>query len=1003
MRKVLLLSAMFMLSLGIHAEPFRTWTSGDANGYEVTGDDTPETQTIIVNKEGALAAFLTATGFNYDLPDGRKKLIVQGPLNSTDFAAMKSSSITSWATFTDIDFSEASFTLSDINGMALSNLKYIILPDVKDDDHDGKNGYSGKQLADNIAGLNTTNPNLLIAASLTYAFESLPTWSGTRGGRSLGATPMLQTKRLALYSWQENSVQDFVNKYSGMADDINKLDMAGFYGEDDLWKEHMDIANKRVFTSTNLHYFDFTGATFKEGVSMSYTTKEEYQGTWDSNTGNETNGSKITVTSTNALYFLRNYVEDVYTCKLPTGNTEVPPGLFTSNDAEVIGLMEIEIPEGYTSIGVEAFHGAALTSLTLPSTITNVDAGAFYECRSLVDVEMITLKNSCTFGEKSFMFCTNLKHFTMGEGVTDIADQMFEQCWNLEFIRIPSTCEYIGNRAFFLNMSLHSITIPDGLERIEHQAFVNSGLTDVYLLATNPSRLPKIYAVTNFYYDKNSSFTRKDIIGEDTPALHDDNLAGTTIANSQSSQVPAYYQEAMSGGRYLGANQCLVNLHYPEELSNFINGVVVDGAPSLAQFSRLDGKTSISDEYQFTDQEGHKWPAQDHPTTNDADYKVRFEAGKVEGQTIYGWRQFALSAGSATNYSRLYDETWYTICFPWNVSDTQLFEAFNQKCEIVEFKGAEVIVDDNANAYNLVLHFDEVAVAHYMDYVGYRYNRYDDGTYTITTPVTATFPKYRYVRLDDDGNEVSGSDVTFNENAQVGSTENNLYYQIENILAVAGHPYMIHPASVEHQGMASQCTIAGVRRMATTNAELTYLEAKGKVTRKAMTGDATTEFTSPLGGGGSYTFHGYLGRDIEADGYKEDNDKSDIPQYSYFLATKGEEKYPKFYRKMAAGTGKWTLYTAIITPDKDALDNIEALDGGSANANGNIVFGEWEQVEATAIEDIIADAQERGEEVREIHMNVVYNINGQVVRTDGQIEGLPKGLYIVNGKKYMVK
>ena len=285
---------------------------------------------------------------------------------------MKSSSITSWATFTDIDLSEASFTLSDINRMALSNLQYIILPDVKDDDHDGKNGYSGKQLAENIAGLKTTNPNLLVAASLTYAFESLPTWSGTRGGRSLGATPMLQTKRLALYSWQENSVQAFVNKYKCMADDINKLDMAGLYGEDDLWKEHSNVENKRVFTSTNLHYFDFTGATFKEGVSISYTTKEDYQGTWDSGSGNETNGSKITVTSTNALYFLRNYVEDVYTCKLPTGNKAVPPGLFTSNDAEVIGLMEIEIPEGYTSIGVEAFHGAALTSLTLPSTIRNV-------------------------------------------------------------------------------------------------------------------------------------------------------------------------------------------------------------------------------------------------------------------------------------------------------------------------------------------------------------------------------------------------------------------------------------------------------------------------------------------------------------------------------------------------------------------------------------------------------------------------------------------------------
>ena len=432
MRKVLLLSAMFMLSLGIHAEPFRTWTSGDANGYEVTGDDTPETQTIIVNKEGALAAFLTATGFNYDLPDGRKKLIVQGPLNSTDFAAMKSSSITSWATFTDIDLSEASFTLSDINGMALSNLQYIILPDVKDDDHDGKNGYSGKQLADNIAGLNTTNPNLLVAASLTYDRETLPTWSGTRGNRSVTASEEMDTKRLALYSWEKNSVQGFVNKYGAMAADINKLDMAGTYGEEDLWKVNTNAANKRVFTSTKLHYFDFTGATFEEDITISYTTKEDYNGTWDSNSGNMTGAAKITITTTNALYHLRNYAEDIYTCKLPTGNTEIPPGLFAANDANTVGLMEIEIPEGYTSIGTEAFYGVPLKSLTLPSSITKVDEGAFYECRSLEDVEMSALDNNCTFASKCFMFCTNLKHFTMGEGVTDIADQMFEQCWNLE-------------------------------------------------------------------------------------------------------------------------------------------------------------------------------------------------------------------------------------------------------------------------------------------------------------------------------------------------------------------------------------------------------------------------------------------------------------------------------------------------------------------------------------------------------------------------------------------
>ena len=56
------------------------------------------------------------------------------------------------------------------------------------------------------------------------------------------------------------------------------------------------------------------------------------------------------------------------------------------------------------------------------------------------------------------------------------------------------------------------------------------------------------------------------------------------------------------------------------------------------------------------------------------------------------------------------------------------------------------------------------------------------------------------------------------------------------------------------------------------------------------------------------------------------------------------------------------------------------------------------------IQAITTEAREKGLPVQEVKLNVVYNINGQIVRngTDS-IEGLPRGLYIVNGKKYMVK
>lgn len=33
----------------------------------------------------------------------------------------------------------------------------------------------------------------------------------------------------------------------------------------------------------------------------------------------------------------------------------------------------------------------------------------------------------------------------------------------------------------------------------------------------------------------------------------------------------------------------------------------------------------------------------------------------------------------------------------------------------------------------------------------------------------------------------------------------------------------------------------------------------------------------------------------------------------------------------------------------------------------------------------------------------VFNMNGQMVRRDNSLEGLPKGMYVVNGKKVIIK
>lgn len=66
---------------------------------------------------------------------------------------------------------------------------------------------------------------------------------------------------------------------------------------------------------------------------------------------------------------------------------------------------------------------------------------------------------------------------------------------------------------------------------------------------------------------------------------------------------------------------------------------------------------------------------------------------------------------------------------------------------------------------------------------------------------------------------------------------------------------------------------------------------------------------------------------------------------------------------------------------------------------------QWLLVDAntpeTAIEGVKTDGVET--EQKQTHAKGVHNIGGQQVRTDSNTDGLQEGIYIVNGKKTLLK
>ena len=152
-------------------------------------------------------------------------------------------------------------------------------------------------------------------------------------------------------------------------------------------------------------------------------------------------------------------------------------------------LTSLTLPSGLTEIGEGAFAACSgLTSLTLPSGVTSIGNHAFYACSGLTS---ITLPSGVTsIGNHAFDGCTGLTSLTLPSGVTEIGDWVFWRCSGLTSITLPSGVTSIGNHAFGGCTGLTSLTLPSGLTEIGEGAFRDcSGLTSIYVYT---EKLPKM-------------------------------------------------------------------------------------------------------------------------------------------------------------------------------------------------------------------------------------------------------------------------------------------------------------------------------------------------------------------------------------------------------------------------------------------------------------------------------------------------------------------------------
>lgn len=162
---------------------------------------------------------------------------------------------------------------------------------------------------------------------------------------------------------------------------------------------------------------------------------------------------------------LVKYNGDEKIVNIPDGITTIGNNAFKGSDVE-----EVVIPEGVTGIWSDAFRECfSLTEIIIPDGVIKIGNGAFAGCMSLKN---ITIPNTVIeIGEFAFRNCQSLKEIIIPHGVFCIKDFTFENCISLTSVIIPDSVTCIKKYAFECCQSLTNIFIPDSVKVIEGGVF----------------------------------------------------------------------------------------------------------------------------------------------------------------------------------------------------------------------------------------------------------------------------------------------------------------------------------------------------------------------------------------------------------------------------------------------------------------------------------------------------------------------------------------------------
>lgn len=296
---------------------------------------------------------------------------------------------------------------------------------------------------------------------------------------------------------------------------------------------------------------------------------------------------------------------------------------------------------------------------------------------------------------------------------------------------------------------------------------------------------------------------------------------------------------------------------------------------------------------------------------------------------------------------------WWTICVPFDMTKEQVDNVFGPGTHVCRFNKVERVVNSEKKEKSIKLFFTNDVYVH-------KSTKDKEGHYTTST-----------------GTSVADDDIVIyaHESYMIYPTKNNddanNMYNISDYTLVTGSPLpTLVKATEQFTGGAKESASGDT----SWNKEYRFV------------GNYQTEVAVAASEQGNSSEEA-VARDIK---------NVFVPQYSYIYAKKNGTPKAQFWfytgTQMLWGANKCVVQATAR--DGGQSDYKTYFGGnGSARAKELSFFGNDDEVTGIENVEIIAG--------NENDTQIVYNLNGQVV--NGNLNSLQKGIYIKNGKKFMVK